>query len=85
MTMIPNASSPKISLEELQRMVGDPTVKDSRLMPYLIIDERSKSSFQPRILPNPETVDLGRKATDRSLDFEATLIEIGIGIADIIY
>ena len=80
--MTANTGNAKISLEELRRMVGNPKIKDSELIQYFILDERSRGSFQPRILPNPATVDLGSGALDRSLDFEATLIETGIGLAN---
>ncbi|NEP15207.1 MAG: SGNH/GDSL hydrolase family protein [Symploca sp. SIO2C1] len=80
--MIAKTINNKISLDELYRMVGNPEVKDGELQDFFILDPRASNSFQPRIIPNPERVDLGQEAT--SIDFQATLVDIGIALANAI-
>ncbi len=80
--MIAKTINNKISLDELYLMVGNPEVKDGELQDFFILDPRSSNSFQPRIIPNQERVDLGQEAT--SIDFQATLVDIGIALANAI-
>lgn len=49
--------SKKISFDELKKMMEDTNIDDSDLAPYLVIDG-SSDPFAPRMIPNPETVDI---------------------------
>jgi lysophospholipase L1-like esterase len=53
------AMTQKISIQELQARLSDPSVPDSELRPYLMVDRIESQGFRPIVTPNPALVDYG--------------------------
>ncbi|KAB2851154.1 MAG: DUF2272 domain-containing protein, partial [Hyphomicrobiaceae bacterium] len=60
MTAIPS----KISMAELQRLMRDPTIRESQLRPYFTAHPGASRPFAPAIIPNPELVDVAAPRDD---------------------
>ena len=54
----------KITYDELERMLQDPSVPDSAIAPYLMADREQGGPFDPRVVPDP-----GRVAMDATAEF----------------
>lgn len=67
----------KISMAELQRLMRDPDVPDAELKKYFVIVEQLSRPFAPRVIPNPETVDVS--APETALE-GAFLANVGNGL-----
>lgn len=49
----------RLTLSELRARLADPTVPESELAPYFVLDEGASDAFAPCFALNPETVDIG--------------------------
>lgn len=52
----------KIAYAQLEAMLLDPDVPEEEIHPYLTVDPGDSRPFDPRVLPNPGTVELGDRA-----------------------
>jgi len=53
----------KIPMAELQRLMRDPDVPDESLRQYFVVVPDVSQPFNPFVIPNPDTVDIGRPET----------------------
>ena len=55
----------KISYDELERMLRDPSVPDAAIAPYLMADPEQGGPFDPRVVPDPRRVAMDATAEFR--------------------
>lgn len=51
----------RITYSELETMLMDPDVPEESLAEYLTVDAGESRAFDPRVVPNPDTVELGER------------------------
>ena len=56
----------KITYGELEAMLMDPDVPEETIAQYLMVDPEGSSGFDPRVVPDPDTVELGPEGEFRT-------------------
>ena len=55
----------RITYDELERMLRDPSIPDAQIAPYLMADPEAGGPFDPRVVPDPSRVAMDEAAEFR--------------------